>query len=418
MFEKQFEEAIQYLKSKYNLPKTGFLAGGAIANTVWNLVSGKNSPINDIDIYRYKGTIPQHSFEGDKRQKFSKKETSIFEDYKGPYKGFKNNGCYVIEDVYNEGMLNFIDYISDVDNLQLILDSFDLNCCQIGYDLEKEKFYYTKEFVEFLQTSDLRLTNLTSPSHTAVRLFKKKDELGANLPQLEIDIISYSLGNGCERRFNDTSKVRFKERYANIFRKYESELSQHFIMLVDENIKDFLLSIGVDEKVYYLKPRRGFFVNHIFSDISLTSVSSWLSFNFIYYIRNIVNSTKTIGGYSYTDIWKNMSDLIDIGIDYFDTDLSKSDIDLLFRIVKYARLSSNQLKGLTLSKQWEIVSYLFEYFKDDPIVGISILEYCNVKNIELDSDSMLLLELSVRKLILEDKRTKVSNILNIPILIQ
>jgi hypothetical protein len=53
-------------------------------------------------------------------------------------------------------------------------------------------------------------------------------------------------------------------------------------------------------------------------------------------------------------------------------------------------------------------------FKDDPIIAISILENIKLdKDIVLDDQMALLLELSVRKEIINDTRGKVRNILNI-----
>ena len=42
-------KAINELKL-YNLPKRGFLAGGSLANLVWEFASGNKAVINDIDI--------------------------------------------------------------------------------------------------------------------------------------------------------------------------------------------------------------------------------------------------------------------------------------------------------------------------------------------------------------------------------
>jgi len=50
-YQEIFREALNQIKSKWELPTTGFLAGGSISNLVWNIVSGKNAPVNDLDIY-------------------------------------------------------------------------------------------------------------------------------------------------------------------------------------------------------------------------------------------------------------------------------------------------------------------------------------------------------------------------------
>jgi hypothetical protein len=61
-----------------------------------------------------------------------------------------------------------------------------------------------------------------------------------------------------------------------------------------------------------------------------------------------------------------------------------------------------------------LIKKFFEKFKDDPIVAISILEKQKVdKDIELDENTSLLLELSVRKEIINDTRGKVYKIFGI-----
>ena len=44
-------KALDKLKQRYGLPKSGFLAGGAIANSICRLVSGTPAVINDIDVF-------------------------------------------------------------------------------------------------------------------------------------------------------------------------------------------------------------------------------------------------------------------------------------------------------------------------------------------------------------------------------
>ena len=48
-------QAIDRIKSEWGLPLHGFVAGGAIANIVWELVSGNKAVVNDIDIFVFDG---------------------------------------------------------------------------------------------------------------------------------------------------------------------------------------------------------------------------------------------------------------------------------------------------------------------------------------------------------------------------
>ena len=71
------------------------------------------------------------------------------------------------------------------------------------------------------------------------------------------------------------------------------------------------------------------------------------------------------------------------------------------------------MKGLKLSEQINLVKKLLEVYKDDPIVAISVLEKNKLdKDIDIDEQTKLLLELSVRKEIVNDTKGKVNKILN------
>lgn len=56
------------------------------------------------------------------------------------------------------------------------LSSFDFNMVQVGYDLKTKKGYYTKEFLNFINSKNFRITNLQGSAHTTVRYFKKINE--------------------------------------------------------------------------------------------------------------------------------------------------------------------------------------------------------------------------------------------------
>ena len=55
---------------------------------------------------------------------------------------------------------------------------------------------------------------------------------------------------------------------------------------------------------------------------------------------------------------------------------------------------------------------LFDRYKEDPIIAISILEKVKIDNNNFDEGDLLLLELSVRKEIISDTKDKVKRILH------
>ena len=52
-------KAIDIIKEKWGLPLHGFVAGGSIANLVWELVSGNKAIVNDIDVFVLEGREKQ-----------------------------------------------------------------------------------------------------------------------------------------------------------------------------------------------------------------------------------------------------------------------------------------------------------------------------------------------------------------------
>jgi hypothetical protein len=49
--EKLATNALEYLRSKYTLPKSGLIAGGCLGNLIWEQVSGNIAVVNDIDVF-------------------------------------------------------------------------------------------------------------------------------------------------------------------------------------------------------------------------------------------------------------------------------------------------------------------------------------------------------------------------------
>lgn len=400
-----FRTALNDIKSKWELPKSGFLAGGSLANTVWNLVTGKNAPINDLDIYHLK-SLQQNLTDREitARQNFIKQEKVIFEDYTGLNIGYQRKGYYAIDKVSIDGIYNNIDYISSTEDRSIIIESFDINCCQIGYDIDKDEFTWTKEFEFFLETGKLQLTNLTSPAHSAIRLVKKQSDLDCELSELELDIVSFSLKN---HRFMDTKKHRFKERYATMFKTYKSGLESKFRLVRDKDVEAYLKSnLDVHDNIWTLKPKSD---GIKFNKEEVPGVI--LSKDFLYYIRNIWKKTN------FEKHWFKLYFIIDNQLpstQYFDQDVTEEDFELLTKMINFAPNTAKNLIGLTISKQIELIKTVLAKFEHDPFVGITVLESYEIKNHNLDDEmEVLLMELSVRKSVIEDTRDKVYNILGI-----
>lgn len=407
-------QALNTIKDTWGLPKKGFLAGGSIANIIWELVSGNKAVVNDIDVFHFVG-IQEAYNKKDKDSLFNYRntETSYYEDYTGMCFTTKTKEFYSIVSTEKDDIFNNINYKSNVEDPSLIIRSFDINSTRVGYNIEEDKVYWTKEFEDFLKSGELKVCNLMTPCHTAVRIVKKADELNAKLNPFEFKLLQYSLS----RSFSDKIKWRFKERYQKMYEKYLNLLEPYFIISRDRGVEDFvLLEYGEKVELYFLTANLPgietktdlFFFNANYSKIfqhpNLDSI--YRTTDFLFYMRNIW------GNHELENLWKKLNYFF-ITDNYVDGEFSKEDIDLLVRFSRYAPNSIENLKGLKLSEQISIIKKFLDNYKHDPIIAISILESFKVdKDLLLDEQTCLLLELSVRKKIINDTKGKVRMILD------
>ena len=404
-------QAIDRIKSEWGLPLHGFLAGGAIANIVWELVSNNKAVVNDIDIFIFDGI--EKELDTDKNSLFSyqEKETKYYEDnYTGMNFNNYTKDFYSIVESEREDIFNTIRYKSNTSDPSLIIKSFDINATRIGYDIDNDKLYWTSEFEEFLKTGELKISNIMTPSHTAVRIAKKSKELNAKLEEFEFKLLQYALSY----RFVDRIKLRFKERYLEMCKEHKDILSKYFKMSRDLDTEDFVFrKTGEKVNLYYLIPECSEVLPEFESPKKIFDEDNNLnkifkSTDFLFYMRNIYNKEENL-----KDMWGKLYYYFN-DIHYIDKEVSQEDMDLLQRFSNYAPDSIEKLKGLKISEQIKIIKKFLDKFKEDPIIAISILENIKVdKDIILDDQTMLLLELSVRKKIINDTRGKVSKILNL-----
>ena len=98
---------------------------------------------------------------------------------------------------------------------------------------------------------------------------------------------------------------------------------------------------------------------------------------------------------------------------YIDCQPTEEELELISRLSRYAPNSIENLKGKKLSEQISLVKWILEKYEEDPIVAISILEKHKLSQNELDEHDMFLLELSVRKQIVNDTRGKANKVLGV-----
>ena len=392
------QRAINKIKSQWGLPKRGFIAGGSIANLIWEEVSGTKAIINDIDVFLFDGLL--ENYIDDRKEylySFKEDEENVwYDDYVGLRFIDKAKNYYSISESTTEGIFNYVSYKSNTHNPEIIIKSFDINCTAIGYSIEEDKFYWTPEFEKFLKTGELKISNLKTPCHTAIRIVKKAEELGVKLDLFELEIIRIILS----RQLQDVYKVRFQDRYFNLFNTYKL-LDNYFTIEQDlECMTHVKVTYEKDVNLWTLKNKKEFLL-----DRNLLTIHK--GDDLLFYLRNIYTNPELV------DIWNRLRPLF-INEDYVDGGVDVEDMKLLSNTIKFLPKTILNLRGYKLTEQVSIIKLLLERYKQDPTIAFSVLEKHTIEpNQDIDDSTALLYELSVRKEIVDDRHNvMVENILD------
>ena len=225
------------------IPDNGFLAGGAVANTLLSMKYGKPYPINDLDIFiesedKNDPFEPEPALNNGGRTPTRTQSLIIQTGYYDGELGYDHGSNYRILEVERDGLLNWITIsrVSDRDNLRnysYILNGFDFNCCQVGIDLKTNELYYTDEFEEFLNTRQLDVTAIYTPAHTAIRLFKKKKELDCYCDVEKcMELLSQPLIRETRVRLNPRYfGTYFSHKYRDMFIEHYKDIKPYFTMV-------------------------------------------------------------------------------------------------------------------------------------------------------------------------------------------
>jgi hypothetical protein len=370
--------SIKKISDKWGLPKKGFITGGSISNLVWEEVSGNKAIVNDVDVFTLEYIDSKYELNKSKYlYSFKGDEKIFYESYNGAIDyNTKTKNYYSILESTHDGIFNYVSYKSNTDDPMVVLDSFDINAVCVGYSIDLDKVFYTKEFEEFIKTGELKVTALRTPSHTAIRIVKKSVELNANLDNFEIQLIQHSIISNML-----SYKVRFKDRYFELFKKYMDKLSEYFYI---EKDLECMKSLNLSESLWFLVANK----QRVFNDINLNLITD--SDTYLFYMRNIYNNESLI------KVWGKLHHLF-YSVDYIDTTPTEKELEILSNIINVVPGIINNIIGMRLSEQLKLISNLFNAF-DDKHIALRILERNKLDvNTVFDEETKLLLELSVRK---------------------
>jgi len=252
------------------IPDKGFLAGGAVANTLLSMKYGNAYPINDLDIFIETEEV-NDPFEPEfkSRTPTRSQELIILSGYYEGELSYDHGSNYRILEVDRDELLNWITIsrVSDRDNIRnysYILNGFDFNCCQVGIDLKTNELYYTEDFEHFLNTRQLDVTAIYTPAHTAIRLFKKKKELDCYCDVEKcMELLSQPLIRETRVRLNSRDfGTYFSHKYRDMFIEHYKDIKPYF------------------KKVRFFEDKKEMWhlINDTFTKVSLNSdhVTNWL----------------------------------------------------------------------------------------------------------------------------------------------
>jgi hypothetical protein len=276
--DKLGKEILGKLSKFVELPKTGFLAGGAVANTILSMEWDTDYPINDLDIFRIERTDVIKSY------RMPRRCTGMVlanNSYWGVVVINNFGRSYTVSKTEIKGILNVVNVQLETDhqkmeNYKIIMDGFDLNCCQVGIDLESGELIYSPNFEAFLKTRQLEVSHPCTPFHTAIRIAKKKKELQCYcddeaqfkyLSQIPLILSPKSQDDSEEKRIPYPSQyaMYFGEKHYGIYEQHKRDLDRYFEVIPAGKIASGALR-------YTMIPRNSEIIEELKDCYSLTSI--------------------------------------------------------------------------------------------------------------------------------------------------
>ena len=405
------EEAIDYLKSRWSLPEQGLLAGGSLANTIWALKNGTEPLINDIDVFVYVDHLD--FIDPNDREtlfRYTEKEVDYYDDYNGYREHPYDKKFYAIKESTRDGIVNTITYDASDDDPMMILESFDLSCTGVGYELETGKYLWTQDFEDFVNTGRIKVSNIGTPSHTAIRLVKKSKDLGVKMDEFEMKLLMHAI----DYNFTDTVKRYFKQKRMDDYISVEELISEYLVPYrVEEVEKMILLKYDTEERIYGLKRKYStdseeetnttsvifddgdidFFDKILLEDKTVFGDDNIFRImtgkDFLSYMRNVYGDEQKM------ILFKGLVPLFGAK-NYFDEIPKEEDSNMICLLSSVSPLITKALKGMTISQQICAVKTTFSAF-DDKTVSLALLESGRIVEQWMDESDLLLMELSVRK---------------------
>ena len=420
------EKAVDLLNDKFNLPKKGFLAGGALANTINKLVFGGKCIINDIDIF----IIDNISGIDTKMPIFMyfEKYTTLLQDTR--YEKNEYDGIGIIQRFFGDnyitvktskrlGIFNYIKYDSNKKDYQMLLKTFDINCTEVGYDLENRKAYWSDNFENYCNTKELKITGINNPTRSVMRILKKRDELDALLNiKEEFNFLLYSN----LQSIKGLKRFWVGEKYFKLYKKYENEILPYFNIIHRDKTNKYDDSytcwrLYPKNWNFNLPSKHKYPFLHEFNSSSPPTkddfIKSTISMDeYEYFWRNIKNDSIKVS------IWKKLQELYKhndylIGFPLNDVEKYQHLIDYLSDMIHNYPCLIISLNKMTLIKQLKVIKWIMDIFDQSLSVILTLhTGSFNFNTIEELNSEFLILKIYYRKEIYDNKNNRLENHFN------
>jgi hypothetical protein len=193
-------------------PMHYFMAGGAVANTIYYLLNKEKFEepvINDIDLFFFNNVLG-HDWDYNTPNPNLFIHTNLgavagIDGYGRTWVGpsgetmrmFGSERFGIVNKVSINVFKQSIQNFNETNYYKTLLTVFDLNCCMAGLDRVNGNIVYTEDFLDFLESDMIEVTNVSQPLQTSVRLKNKSLQLGTDISNFdcEMSLIKHSFTN-------------------------------------------------------------------------------------------------------------------------------------------------------------------------------------------------------------------------------
>lgn len=220
-------------------PNDAILAGGCVANTLLNILEGSPKyPVNDLDLFIL-DEAPSNKLA---LESFQSKPATTDE-----YWQLASPKLYMVgrdEGEEIDKVFMSLDHrlpSEIIDFPRYVLNSFDLNCVEVGIysDGKSFKFIWNDTFEKFLETRKVEITNVHSEV-TFLRAIKKSRDLNATINHKEeFEIVWYSCNSRYLNELTSEQKTKHQHLFTNFWIRERLAILRYSQPLHDEVYQSF-----------------------------------------------------------------------------------------------------------------------------------------------------------------------------------